>query len=262
MDAYISSIEFIRKDKDNCYWKIILVDENNNYLGTFGDSNITDEVNFRKQTFGILSACNCYDLLKLGSSNPELFPIFFKEKYYGGVDYIVNKSGKKMILEENGYYDLKKAWNFFNKNKEIKKYEVAEIESIKSQSGVFNILLTNEHFSIFYVTGSVYWGFGYPLSEENMNEKYIKEASKLYTSFIECILDFYDTNDLLKLSKKENLEYPKVTVDIDDFGKITSIGSSKTGLTLTQNENSYLITKKDIQIKDVSNNKCLTKKQN
>lgn len=65
IDAYISSIKFIRKDTDNCYWELILVDENNNYIGSFGESYITDSINFRRQTFGILSACNCFDLLRL-----------------------------------------------------------------------------------------------------------------------------------------------------------------------------------------------------
>jgi hypothetical protein len=77
MEAYIYKIEFVRRDKDNCYWNLQLVDENNNYIGEYCNPHISDEINFRKQTFGILSVCNCYDLLRFSSDTPIPLPIFF-----------------------------------------------------------------------------------------------------------------------------------------------------------------------------------------
>lgn len=119
MEAYISKMEFIRTDKDNCYWNLTLVDDNNNYIGTYCKPHISDEINFRKQTFGILSACNCYDLLKLSSENPIPLQIFFKEKPDGGVEELINQSGRLLRYRE-GNYEIERAWNIFNKRKEIK----------------------------------------------------------------------------------------------------------------------------------------------
>jgi len=245
MDAFISSMEFIKENENDCYWKVTLVDENNNYIGTFGDSKITDPVNFRKQTFGILSACNCFDLLKLSSSNPQKLPVYYMERKFNGINSIVNKNGQSLKLGHHGMYEINKAWNFFNKNKEIKQYEIGEIESIESRSGVFVVSVCSGCSVNSFMTGSVYWGFGYPLTQENMNEDYIRDASKLYLSFIEGILKLYNTNDLMKLNGNEVSEYPMVIVKTDEKGNITSIGNKDTGFELMTDGISYIIINKN-----------------
>lgn len=244
MEAYISKMEFIRTNKDNCYWRLTFVDGNNNYIGTYSNPNISDEINFRKQTFGILSACNCYDLLNLSSNDSIPLSIFFKKKPYGGVEALINQSGQLLSLGE-GIYETEKVWNIFNKKRAIKSYESGEIRSISSGSGCFSIWIKHAYYSTFYVTGQVYYGFGFPITiglDATIDD--IKRSSKLFTSFIESILKLYDTNDLLDLSRNKN-NFPKVNIDIDDLGNITSIYNQETGMTLTEQNSSYHITKEN-----------------
>ena len=251
MEAYISKIEFIRTNKDNCYWNLLLVDVNNNYIGAYCKPYISDEINFRKQTFGILSACNCYDLLKLSSDNPIPLPIYFKEKTYGGVEELINQSDKLLRFRE-GIYEIERTWNIFNKRKEIKKYESGEIRTISSESGCFSTWIKHAYYSTFYVTGQVYYGFGFPITiglDATVDD--IKYSSKLFTSFIESILKLYDTNDLLDLSRNKT-KFPKININIDDLGNITSIYNQETGITLTEQNASYQITKEII--KEQANN--------
>lgn len=244
MEAYISKMEFIRTNKDNCYWRLTFVDDNNNYIGTYSKPNISDEINFRKQTFGILSACNCYDLLKLGSDNPIPLSIFFKEKPYGGVESLINQSGRLLSFRK-GNYETEKAWNMFNKKKEQKNYEQGEIRSISSESGCFSTWIKHPYYSTFYVTDQVYYGFGFPITigmDATIDD--IKRSSKLFTSFLESILKLYDTNDLLDLSRNKN-KFPKVNIDIDVLGNITSIYNQETDMTLIEQNSSYQIIKEN-----------------
>ena len=247
METLIRSIELKKLDNGNCYWELTLIDEQGNFIGKFGNQNINDAINFRKQTFGILSACNCFDLVRLGSSNPKYLPILIKEKKFGGVEYISSIGGKNFKLGENCQYEITKSWNIFNKNKEMKKYTIGQIERIVSQSGVFTIWLRTENYMTFFNTGQIYYGFGYPLpaSSENLDENYINQSALIFKTFIEGILEIYGTKDLLKLSENKEIEYPKISVNVDEKGNILSIGSLTSDYELTENNSSYSISQKE-----------------
>lgn len=202
---------------------------------------LSDPVNFRKQFFGILTACNCYDLLRLSRKEP--IPLECRGYYFDGRGYKIleNKYGQWFLLnKKSGIYACEKA---DEKLKEmfqiIQKADRGSIDisdgsitSITSQSGVLQIGFLNRHcgFSVF-LSGQVYFGFGFPLNrEDKWSEKEGRESAKLFKSFITSLMEFYGEKDLLKLGG-EIQNYPKIEITLDN-NRIKSITNSDTKLGL------------------------------
>jgi hypothetical protein len=56
---------------------------------------------------------------------------------------------------------------------------------------------------------------------------------------------------LLDLSRNKN-KSPKVNISLDDLGNITSIYNQETGMTLTEKNSSYQITKENIKEQEIN----------
>jgi len=117
------------------------------------------------------------------------------------------------------------------------------IRSIISQSGVFTIMIETEVFATFYVTGNVYFGFGYPLvcTGTELDERYVNLSANQFRTFIESILKIYKVNDLLLLGGNEKENYPKVKISLNSKGDVVAIGNDKNNYYLLQRSNCYEI---------------------
>ena len=71
MKAKICSI-YLMHNVGGVYWKVTLIDEQGNLLGTFGDKVYCDDINFRKQTFYIMKILNSWDLLKIDGKEKKI----------------------------------------------------------------------------------------------------------------------------------------------------------------------------------------------
>lgn len=114
---------------------------------------------------------------------------------------------------------------------------------IISGSRVLTFWIKHEYYTTFYASGQIYYGFGYPITcmDINSSTEDIKMSAQLFTSFIEGILAIYDTNDLMNLGKEEYINYPKVSVNINQNGDIISIYNQDNGMMLTKSNKNYQI---------------------
>lgn len=247
MDGYISSIKFKKIDSKHCYWLITVLDKNGNVIGTFGNPSISDRKNFRKQTFGIMSACDNFDLLTLATNDPHELEITYKEKnMYGGVKSIKNKR-HETFFNDNQKYVLKRNFNPFARNDkdDIK----ATIECISSESGVFTIRVNSGYIVTHFVTGQIYYGFGENFPGGTMaNQGDVSEMEDSYQSFIESILKLYHTNDLINLGRNITF-YPQINIEQDENGKIIEIGNKEKNFRLREVEDEYIISNEKEKIK-------------
>lgn len=70
MEALITKIE-LKQLFNRSYLKIELTDLNG-CIYIIDKPLLSDYINFRKQVFGIISACGTYDLIKLATDKPNL----------------------------------------------------------------------------------------------------------------------------------------------------------------------------------------------
>ena len=234
MDAVIKKIK-LKKLLSKYYFSLELhaVDGN---VYVVDKPFLSDPVNFRKQVFGIMAACNQFDLLKLGSDSPV-----YKEVtgYYLGVPRLFeNEKGYTFgskIDSSIYFYDkmepnLKKEFHLaadINREVLIGK---GKIERISSASGALIIFFSGEHYSYSMVSnGQIYYGMGYPIIiGSTSDKKIVMESSLSYQSFILAIMKFYEVDDLLELSGNVN-NYPTVNITVDN-GKVVNITSLETGM--------------------------------
>lgn len=246
MEAYISSIKYIKVNKFYGYFKVTLLDKDGSLMGYFGKENLSDPISFRKETFGILSSCNCFDLLKLGGE--EITPLEITIEIHPIRDIVTSITNQSGVTLKNveGNYVLNK--NILHKFLNYKNEEKAQIENIISRSGVFEMILKGSPFYRFYTTGSVYYGFGYPLiSFGEINEEDVLLTSTWYHSYITSILKFYKTDDLLTLNRKQPSIYRKVSILIDENNEIYALGNEETNMYLTIQDGKYEMIKEDLE---------------
>lgn len=237
MKATIKSIER-KKMLNRQYFKITMESSGKEY--TVAHPLLSDPINFRKQVFGMLTACDCYDIMRLGRKTPvsqKIVGYYIEDR---GYKILENDKGQWFSFNENtGRYSCQKADEHTKELiKKAEEYNISRvtktkgiIESIKSTSGVFQMLILNENGpSSFFSTGQVYWGFGEPINiGNNATESQKLESATMFTSFITSLMDFYGEDDLLKLGG-EIEKYPEVEITLNHSNKVNSICNSATGL--------------------------------
>ena len=255
MEAIIESIELVKINNKRSYFKVKLVDEQGNLIGYFGDSKLSDCINFRKQLFGILAACDCFDLLRLSSDESNFLPIYLEFDSCDRIDSIINLDGDGLSFFEDGKYVVNK-YNLKNIDSSENR---GKIISVTSESGVFIVTVTTEHYVTSYVTRSLYAGFRFPWDwyDSKVEPYYTNLSATMFKTFVESILQIYKTNDLLKLSRCDVIKYPKVLIGVDYKGRIVSIGNDKNDYYLTQNGNNYEIVKGSLMA-DIKENESLS----
>lgn len=239
MKAIIRKIE-LKKMLNKYYLKVTMESQGKEYV--LSNPLLGDPINFRKQVFGILSACDCYDIMKLGRENPTPQPATGYYFENGGYKIFENKIGQWFLFNNKvGRYSCEKADEDIKKLiQKAQEYNISTvtvnkgtIESITSRSGVFNILFQAESgIGSCFTTGQVYWGFGAPINIGNQaSESEKMESAKNFTSFIVNIMKFCRADDLLKLGGEVE-KYPEVEMALNHSNKVTSITNSTTGLGL------------------------------
>ena len=239
MEGYIKSIKYRKLNKYEGYFLVTIINEKGVKIGTFGSKEFTSPVEFRKETFGIMAALDTFDLLKIGSRTPNKLKVYIKDDNYERIYRITNQNGMTFTKDQNNLYIVKRniIKNLFNKENQS---NIETIESIKSISDTFTMLLTDGPCFRFYVTGDVYYGFGYPLLERSSIEtKYVITSSLQYLTYMRSILKLYGTNDLMNLSLTDEVEYKKITYLTDESGRIIGIGNKNKNIYLISSQNTY-----------------------
>lgn len=245
MEAIIKKLK-LEQINDNYRIKIeLLGSDKQNYI--IDNTLINDDINFRKQLFGIMCACNCFDLIRLATNNPVIKKVV--GYYKNGLQILENKKGlwlffDKETLEYNcikADKKQKKSINLLTKNNisDITKEE-GSIEKIISHSNVFQLQFHSSQGTTFYTTNQIYYGFGYPLDNyEERGRRDIEKSAKMFTSFIVSLMKFYNIDDLLDFGiNKESL--PQVEITFNN-NMIETITNPITGLGLSiKNEYSII----------------------
>nr|MDE6142343.1 hypothetical protein [Bacilli bacterium] len=235
-EVQISSIKLCKIDEENSYFEVELIDEFGKKVGVFGSPYITDSVNFRREVFGILLASGINDFLKLGGVEEPTIPITFKCNSRNVVASIHNSKGETFHLNGEGIYKTEPT---IQDNQEI---SFGNVTGIISEINALNMTIENEHFHTHYPTGNLYYGFGYPLISSSSNPELIAHACNHYKEYIENILDFLGTDDLLRMAG-EPIKFPKVLIERDSTGNIIAIGQKEQECHLRITDNNYKIEK-------------------
>lgn len=235
-EAEISSIKLRNIDEDNSYFEIALKNKEGESIGTFGSPYITDSTNFRREVFGILLACGTNDFLKLGGVDEHSIPITFKSNSRNVVNEIHNANNQMFHLNSQGVYATEQT------TQDDRELFEGNITGIVSKSNSLNITIESENFHTVYPTGNLYYGFGYPFISESDNQELLSRACNHYKEYIENILRFFDTDDLLNLGGTP-LKKPKVLIERDSTGNIIAIGKEGSESHLRITDNNYKIEK-------------------
>lgn len=235
-EARIDSIALCQITKDESYFQLNLRDQENNQIGVFGSPYLTTPEDFRKETFGILSAINCQDLLKLGGNYNWEIPIKFKCDSRDNVNELINEKGERFHISNKGEYQTE---SLVDDEREVFS---GKITQITSASDTFTIQIESENFTTHYVTGNLYYGFGYPLLSKTNNETVKSMACSHYKSYLENILKFLGQDDLLRIGGEPSV-LPSILIQRDENGNIIAIGSSENEYHLRINDNHYKIEK-------------------
>lgn len=236
MKAVIKKIK-LKKLINKYYFRIELVDENR-CPHVLDKPLLCEYINFRRQLFGIMSACGSYDLMQLATTNPIEKRV--KGYYINGLQILENKDKEwlRYDKEKRKYVcDIdKKGRKIIDLliSQNLSNIEVMDgkIESIVSRSGVFSMLFTSKSASTFYMTShtQIFWGFGSPINIGNPEDIVgATESAKVFASFIVSLMNFYKTDDLLNIGG--NIEnYPVVEITINNNNEISSITNPSTGM--------------------------------
>lgn len=231
MKAVIQKIE-LKKIINRHYFKLELIDENG-IKHVINNPFLSDPINFRTLVFGILSACNCYDLMRLATKNP-IYKNMTGYYYMGGLHILDNENGKCLIYDERKRLytclvldTIGKAIidNIIKSDPVYNDKMIGKIESITSQSGTFSLFLASSPYSTCFITKQIYYGFeGLPsnigISKDKEHEILF---AKMFTSFIISLMKLYEIDDLLDFGGiKDNLPIVEITLNNNKISSITS----------------------------------------
>lgn len=237
MQAVIQKLE-LKRILNRYYLKIELLDENG-IKRSLDNPFLNDDINFRKQVFGVLSACGSFDLMKLATSNPKQKKMI--GYYQNGLQILENENEEWLSLNrETGLYRCKKpnkkTRKVFNMLIEKNMFNVEKeegiIERIISQSGTFQLTFNVKSGLEYFITGPIYNGFGYPLTVgTDATPSDVAFFAKKFTSFIVSLMKLYGINDLLQFGGNiDNL--PIVEIELNNDNEITTITNPTTGMGL------------------------------
>lgn len=206
----ISSIKLINND-ENSYWLVTVVDENGYEIGTFGDCNKGDSINFRKETFGIMKICNCMNLLNLSGENIEI-PILV-DAGMTRVNAICNKDGEYVSIDRDANMAI-------GDNYDTSKCEEGKLVSLESSSGIISTKIERDFSVQYFQAPMAYRGFkeiyDFPVSDEDE-----KKGADYFKYFVTQVMAIGKVDDLVIGPNR-----PIVSIYLDDNGKIKALGNS------------------------------------
>ena len=146
MEAIITKIDLKRFLKT--YYFALELRDSNGKAYIIDKPFCNDEIQFRRLVFGIMAACNQFDLLRLGSDSPVYKSV--KGYYNNGLEILENESDEWFSYnKKTGTYfcgqSLQNLKDLYKIASERNAFDVfvknGQIESITSGSGVFQIFL-------------------------------------------------------------------------------------------------------------------------
>lgn len=157
MEAVINKVE-LKKIFNRYYFKITLTDINGcNYV--IDKPFISDPISFRRQVFGIMSACGSYDLMRLATDNP--ISKNFIGYYINGLKVLENEKNEWFLFDSKTDEYVCELTNEVRKKtmdiiieragREWGIKAKGTINSITSRSGVFAMLFTGEHIGTYFI---------------------------------------------------------------------------------------------------------------
>lgn len=223
MKAKISSIK-LNRHNDSFYWKITLVDEEGNIIGTFGDETNCNDINFRKETFYLMKILKNWDLLKLDGQKKAIPMLVDNE--YGFIDYIANEDGDYLK------FDYKTGEVLNGSGLDVSDFIEAGITSLESKS-LSIIAEVSVGLARRGLIGSVYRGFS-PLYSREVTEEQEKNGARSFKEFVYGVLRVCKFSELIQSNT-----YPEVSVKLDSNGNVVAIGNLEESEYLYNSDNGY-----------------------
>lgn len=216
---------YLVQNNNNLYWKITLIDEQENVLGTFGDEIYCDDINFRKQTFYIMKILNNWDLLKLDGLQ-KAFPVLV-DNPFSRINYVANSNGNYLN------FDYQTGEVLSGSGCDVSRFIPKKISSLISRSGVLMAGIT-DGCSGRHVSGDKsYLGFA-PIYSCQQNKELEICGARCFKEFICGILGLCNINELIHSNN-----YPEVSVEFDFNGNIIAIGDIEGNEYIHITENGY-----------------------
>lgn len=201
---------YLVQNDNDLYWKITLIDDQGNVLGTFGDGIHCDDINFRKQTFYIMKILNNYNLLKLDGLEKK-FPVLV-DNDFSRINYIANSSGDYLK------FDYQTGEVLSGSGCDVSQFVQKEISSLISRSGVLMASIIDKY-NHRAVSGDMsYLGFTEVYPNQENKELEIRGA-RCFKDFVCGILKLCNMKELIQSNN-----YPEVSVKFDAKGNIIAIG--------------------------------------
>lgn len=217
----ISSIKLITKG-ENSFWSITVIDENGFEIGTFGDEEKSDSINFRKQTFGVLKVCECMNLLGISGNKIEI-PVLV-DAGMTRVNAVCNEDSEYLAIDKDANME-------FGLGYDTSKCEKQKITALESSSGVISAKLLGNWSVQYFQAPMAYRGFkeiyDFPVSDKDE-----KNGADYFQSFVTQILNIGKVNELI-LDKSK---MPIISVSVDENGKISAIGNANGDIWLVDGE--------------------------
>jgi len=231
MYGKISSMELINTES-GCFWQLTIVDENGFEIGTFGTPDKSDSISFRKQTFGIMHACGCWDLLSI-SGKKISFPILVEEDPIR-LNTICNADGEFISIDLDGTVR-------YGENYDISNCEERTLTSLESSSGILSAETTTKYTRQHFQSPNSYIGFNELYAQQTSKELEQKGANS-FKNFVCQILHLGKISNLFK----DNCDfhtYPTVSIILDKDNNIKAIGDINERAWLINNDEGYSISK-------------------
>lgn len=215
------------------YWAITIVDENGIEVGTFGTPEKSDSINFRFQTFGMMSVLNNMNLFNLGEQKLQ-FPVLIRRPSLH-IESVANYDGDFLTIDKNANMS-------FGKTNDLLQYEDAIIVGVKSQSGVISLQIAQDYTLQSFISPNAYVGFKqvYDFNIDKIKEK------KGADSFMYTICNIMKICNIKELLTPTNysVKFPIIFYSLDSNGKIKAIGNTKQEVWLNDTNNGYVLSDK------------------
>lgn len=229
MIGKIKGIKLNYTDK-GAYWEIIIVDENDILVGTFGSAEKSDAINFRMQTFGLMKILNNMNLFNLGNQNKSI-PILVKGNWVR-VESIANENGEFFSVDRNA--DMQ-----YGMTTDLSAYELANIDSFHSKSGILALRINKDNSAQDFELPKVYRGFKQVY--DVVVEKQVELLGAQEFLLAVCgILKVCKIEELLP-QNAELSNLPLISYVLDNDGKIHAIGNLEQDYWLTNATDEYIL---------------------
>lgn len=255
MKAKIKYVKLLEEDGDYGFEVALSTEE-----GTKKFGGITDKSSFRKLFFGILSACNNYDLSDLSRvKGRKISAIIERQNTFNQRIASIGNKSKFLINDKNDGFIIKK-FNYKETKllKAIQVIQTGKIVSIRSASGTICMVFEFKGYSQGTTGPNLYVGMGYPLNKQTLTDEEAEFVADYSSSYIAGLIKTILNTKYLYHEKRNKKEY-NVNCTLDELGNVVSIGNiveidkRMIPVYINKYDNEYRLEETPLQIKKASN---------